>query len=474
MRRLRGLLCFVILLPLLIPVYGLSLSSDSGIKIVEIQTSGPDDATDQEFVEIFNTSDTKIDISEWKLQYRSASGSSWQTKTTLNGYIYPNGRILLSSKDYLTEFADISFNSGFKMEAGHVRIVKPDPYDDQKDIVEDLVGWGTALYPDGASADYAQAGMSMIRKTDDTGKYVDSDNNKDDFELSSAPSPESDNINTGINDEVDEEIVEEVAPIEDSQEEAEEFIEQESLLIERYPLVQITELLPNPAPPASDSTDEYIEIYNPNDSSVDLIDYKLQTGNSFSYSYTFDDTEIDPNSYMVFYITQTKLTLANTSGQARILDPNGEVIFVTDQYQDAKDGEVWVYANGVWQWSITPTPGLQNILALQSVLGTSTTATASKKKTTKKKAAKPKTAKKKAAKSTKAKKDKKDSQSAGATGANDDDGSSGGFSPQSWMIAGVGTIAVGYLLYEYKDDIRNKLLQFKRNRTIRRKAGATT
>ena len=41
---------------------------------------------------------------------------------------------------------------------------------------------------------------------------------------------------------------------------------------------QISELLPNPAGTGNDATDEFIELYNPNDQPFDLSGFVLQTG----------------------------------------------------------------------------------------------------------------------------------------------------------------------------------------------------
>lgn len=45
--------------------------------------------------------------------------------------------------------------------------------------------------------------------------------------------------------------------------------------------ISITELLPNPAAPATDDADEFVELFNGSDEPVRLRGYKLQTGNSY-------------------------------------------------------------------------------------------------------------------------------------------------------------------------------------------------
>ncbi len=474
MKLLRGLTYLIAVTMLVIPTRIFAETELPKIKIAEVQTTGVNGETDQEFIELFNDSSAPVDVTDWKLQYASSSGVSWQTKAVFSGSVYPNGRMLITSTDYLVDTADGSFAPGLKMDAGHLRIVMPDPSDSAKVIEVDLLGWGAAQKAEASPAVYPPAGKSLTRKViNDRGSYYqDSDDNKSDFELT-VPSPESHNEATvsepvvsvePVTEAIDEEIIE--APAEDIG------IEQQ-LATEAYLQIQITELLPNPASPATDDNDEYVEIYNPNDLPVNLSGYSVETGNNFSYRYVLGNSEIAPGAYMSLFSRDTTLTLSNTLGIARIVDPNGRVLFITDGYEDAKDGQAWAYINGVWQWTINPTPNLQNILVLESIQGASAKKSQStKKKATKKTVTKKATTKKaakqkvtKPKKSTKKSSDNKDD--AATLGMTDEGDSSGGFSPQTWMIAGVAIIAVGYLLYEYKDDIRNKFLQLRRNRKTR-------
>ncbi len=442
--------------------------------IVEVQTTGSNNATNDEFVEIYNQSAQTIDISSWKLQYLSAGGTSWQTKATLNGWLYPNGRLLLASKDYLADVADIAFNPGFKLEAGHIRLVSPDPSDDSQLIEQDLVGWGTAVYPEGQSATAPPAGASLQRNTS-SGKYTDTDNNALDLSISLIPNPESLNVEPEV-----ESAQDPVLPPEPTADEQPAAITETVTEDENNGLlpVIVSELLPNPAAPASDSADEYIELYNPNDQEFDLADYKLQTGSAYSYSFTLDTTALPPHAYLVLYVNETGLTLANTSGRARLLSPNGDLLFETSSYEDAPEGQAWTFVDNVWQWTTVPTPASANILVAPqnpATLATSQTTTPKKTTTTTaKKVTKPKakvaTKKQTPKKTTTKEKTNKDGEVAGSTSGNDDS------SPPThmWIIALVGCLAVGYAAYEYRHDVASKIEQWKRNRTTRRASGAAT
>ncbi len=236
---------------------------------------------------------------------------------------------------------------------------------------------------------------------------------------------------------------------------------------------QITELLPNPAAPASDSTDEFIELYNPNDQSLDLTGYKLQSGNTFSYSHTFSGTSLGAHEYRAFMVTETGDILSNTSGQARLLDPADAVVAQTNAYDTANEGDAWALVNGAWQWTTTPTPNAPNVLTLP-ILKVAATKT-----TTTKKAAAPKvtTAKASAAKTTTGKvagaKTTKPSAAAADRQVYEDPADAPA-AIHPGTLAGVGVMTLVYAVYEYRYDAVNRVQQFRRYRDIRRTARAAS
>lgn len=216
---------------------------------------------------------------------------------------------------------------------------------------------------------------------------------------------------------------------------------------------QISEVLPNPAAPQTDADDEFIELYNSNDKSFDLGGFGLQTGTTTLHKYTFaDGTSIAPHQFAAFFSADTGLSLSNSDGQVKLLDPGGTVLGQTDLYDTAKDGYVWVSADGLWQWSTTSTPNAVNVLTAPPVV-----AAAAKAKT---KAA---TASKKSAKT-------KAVSSTPATN-NFPQGGKPAAALHPAILAGVGSLAVVYALYEYRNDLANQLYKFRRYRATRRIAG---
>lgn len=125
----------------------------------------------------------------------------------------------------------------------------------------------------------------------------------------------------------------------------------------------VSELLPNPSGTGNDTTDEFIELYNPNSQSFDLSGFSLQTGTTTTHNYVFPSgTLLTARGFKAFYSSDTKLSSSNTGGQAKLLDPFGNQISVSNIYGSAKNGVAWAVAKGKWYWTETPTPGKANII----------------------------------------------------------------------------------------------------------------
>ncbi|MGH7249718.1 MAG: lamin tail domain-containing protein, partial [Minisyncoccia bacterium] len=206
---------------------------------------------------------------------------------------------------------------------------------------------------------------------------------------------------------------------------------------------ELTELLPNPASPQSDSEDEFTEIYNPNSVTFDLSGFKLQTGTTTKHTYTFPaGTTIAAKTFAAYPSANISISLTNSSGQVWLLDPNDNIISQTDAYTNAQDGQAWALANGKWYWTTTPTPGSANIITGNSsgssksgsgvgtVLGTTTTAS--------------------------------------PTSSSFNDNPNQPTPIHSSVLVGVGVLALLYGVYEYRQDIANYIYRFKRYRTARR------
>jgi hypothetical protein len=172
-----------------------------------------------------------------------------------------------------------------------------------------------------------------------------------------------------------------------------------------------------------------------------------------------------PFSYQAFYSSETGAALANTSGKARLVAPDGQIVSETAEYGTAADGQAWAWNGSSWQWTTSPSPSVVNTISAPTASKKSTAA----KKTTAKKASSTKTTKPKVAKAKAVKGVKTTTPVLADT---TDDGSGSGTGLQPWLLAGTGGLAVLYGAYEYRSDLANFLRKFRFYRRNRGESGA--
>jgi len=160
-----------------------------------------------DFIELYNPTDTAVNVNGWTIQYASSSGSfsvTGNTHTTLSGFVAPHGYYLVKAADGTGGTVPLPAHDapgGIAMAAGSGKVAlvsngqaisgKDDP-----DVV-DFVGYGGANAYEGTGATpTTSAQQSAQRKSDATG-YVagqgsgyDTDNNAADFFLG-APTPKN-------------------------------------------------------------------------------------------------------------------------------------------------------------------------------------------------------------------------------------------------------------------------------------------
>lgn len=454
-----------------------------GLLIAEIQT-GSGSSASEEFIELYNQSEDTLDLSKYKIEYFTASATSFSSPSrtiVFSGNLFPNGRYLIASTGYLGATANASFSPTLAKTGGHLRVVSQE--NDQL-TVDDLIGWGSATMPEGRVASAPNGGESLQRRLTSEGIYQDTDNNQEDFGISLAPSPEANNPQppeaTEPTDPTTEPPTEseppvdttptEPAPVEpvptDTSPEPPTEQPQENPTVLQ---IDITELLPNPGAPKTDADDEFIELYNPNNVAVNLQDYRLETGNNYSYHYVFGSITIEPHSYISITSKDSNLVLANSGGKARLLNPDGVLLSETLAYDQADTDMAWAFVNGSWQWTASPTPATTNLLVSPEVKAPAKVAAASLKKTAAPKAAIPKksTAKVASAKTPKAKTSSAKTKAKAAAPNNTAVGAQAKSSLRPWILAVIGLLALGYAGYEYRADIANyfhKLRGFRKNR----------
>jgi len=124
--------------------------------------------------------------------------------------------------------------------------------------------------------------------------------------------------------------------------------------------VIISEIMPNPATPLSDSTDEWVELKNTTGVDIDISGCKLKDMKGAIKEYTIpSETVISANGFTVFYNRDTKISLNNDADGMAFLDSAGMLISQTSLYKNAPDGQSFVSNGSIWEWTKDVTPGFE-------------------------------------------------------------------------------------------------------------------
>ncbi|MCX6718208.1 MAG: lamin tail domain-containing protein [Candidatus Staskawiczbacteria bacterium] len=124
--------------------------------------------------------------------------------------------------------------------------------------------------------------------------------------------------------------------------------------------IYINEILANPA--GADETNEWIELYNSNNSDVDLSDWQIQDTEGTATTFTIpQNTKILANGFLVFKRPDTKIMLNNDEDGLNLLAPDKKTIDSVN-YTKALLGQSYNKTSFGWEYSTTLTPETKNII----------------------------------------------------------------------------------------------------------------
>lgn len=424
--RIKLILSILFVVSMLVPIRSFASTApeaESNVVISEISMGSSSSAT-EEFIELYNNNDSAISIDNWSIYYRSATGTSYSKKaTSLSTSIGPRAFFTFSTDGMNNSL----LMSGMSQTGGVVELR------DSKNNVVERVGYGNANLASGKVAVAPQAGESIYREYDTQSQaMINTKDNFSDFNISTAPTP-------GTIPSIE---VEDLS---------------ESTV---YPDIYINEIYPNPDASQSENLDEYIELHNPNNFTVDLSGWLIK--DSSGKTYIIKDQSIEAFGYAVFYSAQTSIALNNNGDVVELYSPTSELKDQTQDYVNAKEGLSWGLVDGAWAWNNSSTPGYTNSQIYVEVVAAKSVAT---KSTAKKQAAKKAAAKKASTKKPKAAKLK--ANKAQASSSKDDTQSSPDIQSKftniwPWLMIVLGTATIGYGIYEYKPEITNTYMRLKK------------
>lgn len=385
----------------------------SSVRISLIQAAGS--VVTHERIDVTNYGNTPVDMTDWRVVYRSASGASTTPLVTFRSSA-ASSRLMLGngqtesmlSKELVVATPTGSFTKawqftgGISSAGGSIQLI------DATDRVVDMVGWGAVtnrMFVQGDPAPSLSSTNWLVRK-------AQANNNATDFELKSQAADNLAQIGQ-MYEAVDAcsniPGFQQLAPdgyvagadgtcqpldvcinIDGLQTELPVGMEYDSakncvvidscqnidgmqidipggyeltgprkcepLLPVRHLI--INELLPNPS--GADSGNEFIELHNVDLESVQLDNYVIAIGNK-QYKLPAG-VVIAPGAYWTVSDSELGVSLPNTTGQTiYLVTTRGLEVASVPAYKNAPDDASWAYVDGLWQFSYAPTPGGANV-----------------------------------------------------------------------------------------------------------------
>jgi len=326
---------------LFLPFKSLRAESQPKVVINEVvydQAGTDSEQPGQEWVELYNNSDSAVDLAGYFLEWGGASFDD--NSISLSGIIPAKQYFLIGGNSVEAKWgvkSDLITDSLVMQNGGS-----------ESDGVRLFDGAGyydTLLYDEpnknGLPADDSNPGLELCPDvTEDhslSRRTVGVDNNlASDWEDLQTPTPHNSNYDESI--------------IDTGNTTSNQII--------------INELLPNPN--GSDDN-EWLELKNLSTTTIDLTNWKISdlAGTDYAIANTdFATTTISALGFFILPKSITKISLNNSGGETvRLFDNQNNLVFEISYNETASDDFVWARdESGVWHWSTTQTLGAENII----------------------------------------------------------------------------------------------------------------
>ncbi|PIS35702.1 MAG: hypothetical protein COT36_01025, partial [Parcubacteria group bacterium CG08_land_8_20_14_0_20_38_56] len=160
------------------------------ILITEVQIEGEN--INHDFIELYNPSTGSVNISGFQLKKKSSTGKEYSIR------VFPENSIILAQGYFLWANSDYASSAPILADVASTQTLAKDnsiALFDKYDNVIDAVAWGAGLSnPFFEKSPFLQNPgkfQSIERKKDTAGKYIDNNDNLNDFEIKDCPSPQS-------------------------------------------------------------------------------------------------------------------------------------------------------------------------------------------------------------------------------------------------------------------------------------------
>jgi len=311
----------VVLLFLFLPVLPIQAASPLDIMINEISWMGEEKNGNDEWLELYNSTNLPISLDGWSL--KAADGTP---EIKLSGEISANGFYLLERTDDDSVPgipADQIYKGALENNGENLEL-----YDDKGNLVDFL--------------DCSSKWSAGDNITKQTMERIDSKNWQNSKNAGGTPKAKNGIINTA-----------------ESGSQSSSTPTQEKSKSLAYPSgIVINEILPSPE--GKDSEEEWLEIFNQNDLETSLADWKISDITGVVKTYTFpEETKIPAKEFLVLTRPVSKITLNNEGDGLKLIRPDGKTVDSVE-YVKAPKGQSFNRTAEGWVWSDILTPGSLN------------------------------------------------------------------------------------------------------------------
>lgn len=308
---------------------------DYSIIITELMPNPEGSDIEGEFIEIKNTGSNNIDIDGWIIGDSSERRYTIDSENLISTILKPN-----TYKTLYRSTTKIALNNS---GGDSVKLFTPN-----NSLIDEIT-----------YTDDAQEKTSYARHTDNS------------WEWTAAPTPDAENIFTSntVNNSSEISKIENEKIYKNNEEKnkpasEQTIVQNNNSIITPFIQIYFSEILPNPK--GSDKEGEWIELFNPNNFSVDLSNWLLDDEENGSHAYKIQNgSTIYPKSYLIIERIKSKIALNNTKDSARLFDREKRLVHKIS-YEKAKEGQAFAYIiNKGWQWTTVPTPDEPNELMIR-------------------------------------------------------------------------------------------------------------